>query len=334
MRIQKKQLTNLVGYFYNVNNFTIPSAGSGFTSAGLSTAINSVLSLIVDGLGADLSGTETGDDTTAGFACNLERLGQIRVTSTQDPIWDDINNYEVAALISKKSYSAGLTITGIVIDYVSELAAANGTSNKLRYTPAGTTLEFSSDGGSNYGTPVDISTLVTNDCVFVENNGSSVRLSVRRTAPALPGILTTDTLTVANTNYAFCFITRAAGAYAPYYNTNLVAIDFTIPVIASWEAVSATNLLDMTGAKFIDISGGSGSNKWIVESVSISAPNTISNLSFTPFLNTAVSLELNGIDLIYTTEFTLAGKVVTYIPVGAGYNIDTTDRCIAKYFKQ
>ena len=334
MRIQKKQLTNLVGYFYNVNNYTIPSAGSGFSVAGLTTAINAVLSTIIDGLGADLSGTETGDDTTAGLACNLEKLGVIRVTSTQDPIWDDINNFEVQSLISKKSYSAGLTITGIVIDYIAEGASANGTSNKLRYTPTGDMVDFSSDGGSNYGTPVSITTLATNDCIFVGNNGDTIRVAIRRTAPALPGIITTDTLTVSNTNYAFCFITRAAGSYVPYYNSSLIPIDFTIPVIADWVCVKSSDMLNMAGNKFIDISGGSGSNKWIVESVSISAPNTISNLTFNPYLNSAVSLELNGIDLIYTTEFTLAGKVITYLPNGAGYNIATTDSCIAKYFKQ
>ena len=335
-RVQKKQIENRKGIFYKVAGYTIPSAGAGFYEAPLTAAINGVLSGLVDSLGANLANTENGNDTTDGLACKLERVADIVLSASLNPIRDVVNNTDVVCMVSKRAATVGLvTITGFAIDFVSSKAMVNNTSNIVRYVQAAGTLEYSNDGGGTYGTPVIISATPLNGTFTLTSSDTLSFLSVRRTAAALDGADQSDILTVDSTNYALGLFSFVGGVYKPFYNTLTSAVNFGIPVIVSWEAETPTADLDQMGGKFIDITSAVGGSNQIIELLTVSAPNTISSLSFAPLIPANTMLTVNGGDRLYYgagADFTLAGQAITPNPTNIGYGIAITDTIFAEYF--
>lgn len=327
------QIKRLQGAKLKVNNYAVNVAGAGISNAGLQTAINSILASVIDGLGNDLQNTENGNDTTAGLACGLEMTSRLRNYVTGDVITDDPDNQDVLALVSRRTYSTGLSITGLAIDFVSQNIPADAVNTKLRFDQVANTLELSTDAGATFGTPVSLTGVATNGVIKLSNNGGTAFLSVRRTAAALPVTNTVDTLTIVSNAYALGFFVYSSGGLQPYYNSlTSLAVNFDLPVVARWEGVTPSMSLQMQEG-FFDTTTAQGT-KWVVESLIPTGTNTLPDLAYTPQDVTKVSLELNGVDLVYgaSKDFTIAGKTITYY---AGYyNINPTDKVVAKYFRQ
>jgi hypothetical protein len=96
------------------------------------------------------------------------------------------------------------------------------------------------------------------------------------------------------------------------------------------------DLDEFSGGKFLDVVGaGGGSNKYVVYEHTISALNTLSPLPSTATSVQQITLEVNGLDLVYGAgrDFTVAGSGVTLIPANIGYNIESTDVVVSKYFR-
>jgi len=336
MKLIDKQVNRLVGKYLKLSDFTIPAVGQSFSTASLSTEINLVLAGLVDGLGNDLQNTEGGTDIVAGLACPLEKLGEIRVHATQDPLKDDANNSEVHCLISKRSVSVGLAnITGFETEFISYNAPADAANNQIRYVNATTSLEYSTDGGSNWGALVDVSAASDTDCFKLNDNGASSFIVVRKTSAAVPVADQSDTLTVSNVNYNLGMFSWVSGGYTPYYNTELISVDFGLPVVAQWEAILPSDELTELGGKFMDVVSGSGSEKLVTFIHTVSAQNTVDDLPSISAYVAKHTLEVNGIDLVYgaTEEYDISGSTITFIPANVGYNIETTDKVVSKYFR-
>jgi hypothetical protein len=79
-------------------------------------------------------------------------------------------------------------------------------------------------------------------------------------------------------------------------------------------------------------SGGGGGATLVSETLTVSAPNTLSNLSISPIDPTTSFLEINGLDAIYTTHFTIAVTTVTLVPANIGYDITSDFTVVVKYF--
>lgn len=330
MAFLSKQVNKLTGHYFRVSEFSIPSAGAGVTSAGLTTDVNSVLSGVTDEFGNDLQNTYLGDASTQGLACGLDLALEVRYSSSQDPIIDSVTESSVGVVISRKNYSSGIGIN-FSVDFVSNGCVANAVANVVRYTDSTTTLDFSSDGGSNFGTGVDISGMTTNDCCILYNSDSSCFLMLRLTG-ALPSTDSTDTLTVVDTNYSIGFVSYDSGERVAYYNDETVDVDFLIPVVCHWSTLTAEDMLVEKSVGFLDIVHG-GIDKYVVQRMDPTGTNTLPLLSSVPSSVTKVTLECNGEDLIYSDHFTITGQTITLIPSGIGYNLETTDKCVAKYFR-
>ncbi|MBK2259004.1 hypothetical protein [Francisella philomiragia] len=131
--------------------------------------------------------------------------------------------------------------------------------------------------------------------------------------------------------YTVSFYTNVAGTETPAtINTDvslLIAYQFnfeTLPRTANIQIESHSAHDDVK-------SGGS----YVFEKLTVSATNTIPNLSSTPINANKVKLSVNGQSLYAVDHFTVTGQAIT-ISAGQttniGYDIETTDIVFAEYF--
>jgi hypothetical protein len=73
------------------------------------------------------------------------------------------------------------------------------------------------------------------------------------------------------------------------------------------------------------------------EVLTVTSTNVISSLSLPPYLPNNISLIVNGekVDHIGAgKQFSVSGVAITWLPLVAGYDLETTDRVIATYLVQ
>jgi hypothetical protein len=216
--------------------------------------------------------------------------------------------------------------TGISLGYVS----AGVTTETIDYVQATNTWSFG--GGTGVVSPTAPKSIV------LENVGATafvvLDFAVGYAAPTVDG---TYTITLSTADYNLGFFSWDNGKYTPFSFGVGKTIDFGIPVITKWETIKPTMDLDeFSGGKFLDVVGaGGGSNKYVVYEHTISALNTLSPLPSTATSVQQITLEVNGLDLVYGAgrDFTVAGSGVTLIPANIGYNIESTDVVVSKYFR-
>jgi len=85
-------------------------------------------------------------------------------------------------------------------------------------------------------------------------------------------------------------------------------------------------------------SGGTGSNALLfTEVLTVSAPNIVSDLTYLPYLSSNITLNVNGEVLNHigvTKPFSVIGKVITWDPVVAKFNLAISDKVVAQYLIQ
>ena len=80
----------------------------------------------------------------------------------------------------------------------------------------------------------------------------------------------------------------------------------------------------------------SSSGSLITEELNVTDLNIISNLTQTPNINNNIEVIVNGQVFNYvgsSLPFTISGLTITWLPAIAGFDLETTDKIIAKYYK-
>jgi hypothetical protein len=97
------------------------------------------------------------------------------------------------------------------------------------------------------------------------------------------------------------------------------------------DAIVAVNVRNVSN----DAGGAGASSAMFVEQLTVTATNTLSNLSFAPTTSSQVMLFVNGKMEFAGTSFTLSGQAITWVSGsgGAGYSVLTTHQVIAVYNK-
>lgn len=209
--------------------------------------------------------------------------------------------------------------------------AASGNSNNIT-AALSTALNTAGNGGVSV--PVQPSTGVSVQGVITTGNNKVMLKST-----ANDDILDGD-------NVVYGRITESGGVYTLTYYTDVSGVEtaFSMPSqsISVWfgyrftfekyPADAAINLplteVDKQGA-----GGGTADGRMKVELLTVTATNTISDLSLTPVAAGEVLLSVNGKteDGAAGGAFSVSGKAITWSAVNAGYSVATTDRVIAFY---
>lgn len=147
----------------------------------------------------------------------------------------------------------------------------------------------------------------------------------------------------ADDTHVYGKITEAAGVYTlTYYYLNAsgtetaytFAADTTVSIYPPYRfTLDHLPVNAITGIRVRDVSPAAGASEVVVtERLTITADNTVPNITDTP--KGAVQLVVNGKveDSGTGGAFTIAGKVITWVPADA-YKLETTDRVVAIYVK-
>lgn len=210
---------------------------------------------------------------------------------------------------------------------------ASGTANSINVTTALTTrLNTSGDGGVSVPlqdsslTSVGVVVIGGNICKIFQSNGEAIY--------------------DANANRVYARITSAAGIYTLSYFVLLAGVE------SAYSFVSSVNLLvgipyrfdfgrfpsdAHTNIQIEDILQPSNttSAKWFSEKLTVTALNTVSNLTKSPTTPTNIFLIVNGKSensfAGSSATFSASGKSITIAPINMGYNIQTNFDVIAFY---
>ncbi|NEP10848.1 MAG: hypothetical protein F6K14_11670 [Symploca sp. SIO2C1] len=133
--------------------------------------------------------------------------------------------------------------------------------------------------------------------------------------------------------YSLTYYSLVGGVQTPYTFAAATSIDFEFSYRFDFARVPA----DFAITSGYRVVGGGGSSSGGVntytELLTITATNTLANLTKTPDVTANVLLIVNGV--VYSTlgngEFSLAGKVLNWIPNNAGFSLEVTDKVVAQY---
>ena len=150
---------------------------------------------------------------------------------------------------------------------------------------------------------------------------------------------------ITNSSEVYGRLTEAAGVYTLTYYYNLAGVEtaYTFGVATNIDfiytyqysfATLPSEFAIVLPESYVaqDIKNANG--VFTVEVLPVTALNTITNLSFTPFNVNQVLLYVNGHQLKPTVDYTVLGVAITLVPATLGYDVDTTDSVQAVYFRQ
>lgn len=149
-----------------------------------------------------------------------------------------------------------------------------------------------------------------------------------------------------SSNEIYGRITESSGTYTISYffldNGSETIHDFTSPTAIDIEFPYRFQLGSLPTDVFIglttrnvhqDIEGGGG-GRTVAELLTVSATNVVSDLGFAPDPINNVTLFINGKEETQvgpTPPFTTSGKQINWSSANAGYDLETTDRVVARY---
>lgn len=270
----------------------------------------------------------------------------VRDALTHDVIIDESRESEVRAIVSRRAYNGGMTISGLDVAYISELCPSGST--QLRYTAATTTLEISIDGGATWG-PInlDVSTLSEGDAGYVlafpPTPTDFGRIVVVRNADPLPVADVVSSLAMDTTRWSIMFMSYEAtgGVSSPSLKPFQMPADkwvyFYVPFLADLGTIPPMDrimkMYDDIRFKDIVVPGYGGGGDALLANGDV--PITIEDQATLPAVPTAptrTKLWLNGILLRYNSDYTFVGADVTFIPGNLGYHVETTDWLYVEVF--
>lgn len=215
------------------------------------------------------------------------------------------------------------------------------------------------EGITANGSSVDITSDITTTLATAGFEGNPVAVTPSPDV-ASPGIIVTpgfnrieiyDNTTKEKftelSNEVYGRLTEAAGVYTLSFfyldGGSETVYAFTAPTDIDIEFGYRFKLGDLPTDIFIgltvrnvqqDAGGGGGSTNIKAELLNVTGTNNIADLSFTPDPLSNVTLFVNGIEesqVGATPSFTTSGKQIIWNSSNAGYDVETTDRVVAKY---
>lgn len=139
-------------------------------------------------------------------------------------------------------------------------------------------------------------------------------------------------LTQASNVYTLTFYTFVAGVETAYSFADATNIDFFFLYRFDFNRLPA-DFAFAIGIRAIAQDPRTSSGAAFSELLTVTATNTVSNLSKTPISVTTLKLAVNGENYgSQNNSFTLAGKAITWSASNSGIQLDTTDVVIASYF--
>lgn len=234
-----------------INDFTIPSPGSGFYSSDLTNAINNILSNLIEPNGMDLQNTTEGSNLIPGLVTDgLFRKTELIKNMTKKIVMNIDTKEEIGLIFSKKNYVSGLNdITGIEIDFVSQGCLVDTINNRLEYISSTKEIRFSSNAGANFGPNYNID-LPENSVLKVENATGDRFLFLRRTSESLSSVDEIESLGIDDTYYSVGFM----GNINPFYLEDLsTTYDLVLPIVTHLSNVTPELQAAMLKSGFIDL---------------------------------------------------------------------------------
>lgn len=215
------------------------------------------------------------------------------------------------------------TFVGLV-----NLSVTNASS--LNITAALTTaLATAGDGG--VAVPLQVGSAIQQGVIVSGNNQGDVWETGSKDAPVIGG------------NQVYARITHAAGVYTASFYTNVGGVetaavingnfDIAIPYVFSFETLPRDALITWNSLSPGDAQGAGGT--LYVEALTVTAPNTITNLTRAPINPATAVLTVNGQSLFAGTHFTITGQAITFSGpqlTAIGFSIATTDQCFMEYW--
>ena len=212
----------------------------------------------------------------------------------------------------------------------SGLVVATTTSSTVVTTAITTALTTASDGSS---VPLVVS---SSNGAGVVTTGAAARVEIYNTTSK-------DKILATNGEEVYGRLTEAAGVYTLSYFTlpnSGTETAYTFPAAATIDFEFnyrfelhqlPTDAIIATIAR--NISQDPSSAAWTLfgESISVTATNTLANLTKTPTAQSTVELIVNSTQQEPGFDFTISGKAITSVPASAGFSLATTDRVYAIY---
>lgn len=197
-----------------------------------------------------------------------------------------------------------------------------------------TALNTAGNGGT--GVPVQDSPNVNTEGVIVA--GSTNRVEVYNADTKLKMANSAGHEIYARLNspggiYTLTYYTLENGVETPYLFTEVSSIDFEFGYRFTFATLPADAILFIQARNVDDDPGGASNEKVIYELKTVTAVNTVNNLSKSPVSNADVLLVVNGKteDGMAGGAFTVSGQAVAWNASNAGYSLATTDRVVAVY---
>lgn len=202
-------------------------------------------------------------------------------------------------------------------------------ANSVNVTSALTTALTS---GGNGGASVPLQAAVANTTMGVivaGDNEMDVFDNVTQQPVTISGQKVYARISLAGGVYTASFFVRTAGAETAQ------SINGTVQVVVPY-LFDFVNYPSDSAIKWWNVapaSAGSGA-KIKIEQLTVTATNTLSNMSALPADSSIVVLNINGADIYPTNSFSVSGQAITISAAQAtatGYAINTTDTVFVRY---
>jgi hypothetical protein len=210
--------------------------------------------------------------------------------------------------------------------------SATGASSTVT-TPITTALSTAGNGGVSV--PVQVSSSISVIGIITASPYNRVEIY---------NATTKDKIKDSNGDEVFGRITEAGGVYTLTYYTlpdsgtetsysafSSTSIDFEFNYRFDFDRFPADGAIAITSRNVSqDPASGGGT---YTEKLTVTGQNAIANLAKTPATSASVILYVWGVayDTFTTAHFSVSGKTITWSPSNAGFNIETTDRVVARY---
>jgi hypothetical protein len=231
----------------------------------------------------------------------------------------------VAAKQIKKNLSAAIRISGVSV---------SGNSANVS-TAIGSVLATAGDGGVSVpsqalGGSNAIGVIVTNP-----NNRCEVYNATTKEKIAGAGSEVYGRVTESGGVYTLSFFTLSGGAETTHSFASAISIDFEFNYRFDFVRFPADGIVGSKNRNVSDDPTGTAGASLFTEPLTVTALNTIGELSKTPNQVSNVMLVVN--EALYfpiggaSAPFSISGKVITWSTTNAGFNLDTTDVVRVRY---
>ena len=197
-----------------------------------------------------------------------------------------------------------------------------------------TALNTAGNGGT--GVPVQDSPNVNTEGVIVSGTTNRVEIYDGDTKQKLSNPAGNEIyarITSPGGVYTLTYYTIENGVETPYLFTTITSLDFEFGYRFTFATLPADAILFIQARNVDDDPGGAATERVYYELKTVTAVNTVNNLSKPPVSNTDVILVVNGKseDGMAGGAFSVAGQAITWNATNAGYSLATTDRVVAIY---